>query len=165
MTTSNSWFLRNGQVFYPENGKRVYTDIMIENGKISAIGTLVPTTGTDLTEVDCSGLIISAGLVDLHTHLYKHATPLGVDPDQTCLARGVTTVVDGGSAGAMTYRGLQKFIIERSDTRVLAFLHIACHGLAGAGCSGPELGPGGERDHVYALKTDLCSQGGKAPTP
>ena len=39
---------------------------------------------------------------------------------------------------------------------MLAFLHIACHGLAGAGCSGPEFGPGGESDHVHALKTGLC---------
>ena len=40
---------------------------------------------------------------------------------------------------------------------MLAFLHIAVHGLAGAGCSGPEFGPGGESDSVNALKPDLCA--------
>ena len=55
---------------------------------------------------------------------------------------GVTTVVDGGSAGCMTFPGLRKFIAERSKTRVLAFLNIACHGMAGAGCSGTDFGPG-----------------------
>ena len=29
-----------------------------------------------------------------------------------------------------------------SSSKVLAFLHLAAHGLAAAGCSGPEFGPG-----------------------
>ena len=37
-------------------------------------------------EVDCTGCVLVPGLVDLHTHLYQHATPLGTDP-QLCLAR------------------------------------------------------------------------------
>ena len=40
---------------------------------------------------------------------------------------------------------------------MLAFLHLAAHGLAAAGCSGPEFGPGGESDHVNCLKTQLCT--------
>ena len=127
--------------------------IKIIDDKIAAIGDDVSDCGT---EVDCSGLIVCPGLVDLHTHVYLHSTTLGVDPDRTCLGRGVTTAVDGGSSGAMTYRGLQRYILEKSETRVLVFLHIACHGLAGAGCSGPEFGPGGESDHLNALKTNLC---------
>ena len=52
----------------------------------------------------------------------------------------------------MTYAGLRRFVMDRCETRVLAWLHIACHGLAGAGCSGPEWGPGGEVDSVNVLK-------------
>ena len=62
-------------------------------------------------------------------------------------------MVDGGSAGCMTFAGLKHYIIDRSDTRVLAFLHIAVHGLAGAGCSGT--GAGGESDHLNAIKVSL----------
>ena len=53
----------------------------------------------------------------------------------------------------MTFAGFRRFIAERSETRVLAFLHVACHGLAGAGCSGGDLGRGGESDHLNAIKT------------
>jgi predicted amidohydrolase len=67
---------------------------------------------------------------------------------------GVTTVVDGGSASCLTVAGLCHLIAERSNTRILAFLHVACHGLAGAGCSGSELGKGGESDHLNAIKVD-----------
>ncbi len=66
------------------------------------------------------------------------------------LFSGVTTVVDGGSAGAMTFAGLRHFVAARSNVRVLAFLHVASHGLAGAGCSGD--GIGGESDHLNAIK-------------
>ena len=56
----------------------------------------------------------------------------------------------------MTFPGLRKFIAERSKTRVLAFLNIACHGMAGAGCSGTDFGPGGENDHLNAIKLKPC---------
>ena len=49
-----------------------------------------------------------------------------------------------------------RFIMETSRTRVLAWLHLACHGLAGAACSGEEFGPGGEVDSVNVVKTELC---------
>ena len=65
-------------------------------------------------------------------------------------------MVDAGSAGCMTFRGLRKYICEKSATRVLALLNIACHGLAGAGCAGEEFGPGGENDHLNALKLRQC---------
>ena len=119
-------------------------------------------------EIDCTGpgMMIVPGLIDLHVHVYYDATVLGVEPDKSCLGRyfqkvnivtlkclrGVTTVVDGGSAGCMTFAGLKRFVMEPSDTRVLAWLHIACHGLAGAGCSGPAWGAGGEVDSVNVLK-------------
>ena len=64
-------------------------------------------------------------------------------------------MVDGGSAGCMTYGGLRRFIIDQSETNVLSWLHIACHGLAGAACSGGEWGPGGEVDSCNVLKVDI----------
>ena len=36
--------------------------------------------------VDCKDCVLTPGLVDLHTHLYQYATPLGIDP-AICLAR------------------------------------------------------------------------------
>ena len=149
------WLLKNGNVFKVDTESFENIDIMISDEKISAIGKNIQAL-SDSIEIDCTGLIVSAGLVDIHTHLYEHATSLGVDPDTTCLANGVTTAIDGGSAGFMTFKGLKKFIVDKSCTRTLAFLHIACHGLAGAGCSGPEFGPGGESDHLNALKINQC---------
>ena len=69
------------------------------------------------------------GLIDLHTHLYNGVTHYGMDADTYCLRRGVTTAVDAGSSGAQTFPGLRRYIIERAETRILAFLNIAVQGM------------------------------------
>lgn len=79
--------------------------------------------------IDAAGLIVTPGLVDLHTHLYEGVSHYGIDPDTYCLSRGVTTAVDAGSSGAQTFPGLRRYVIERSQTRILAFLHIAVQGM------------------------------------
>ena len=79
--------------------------------------------------VDAAGLLVTPGLVDLHTHLYPGVSHYGIEPDTYCAGRGVTTAVDAGSAGAQTFPGLRRYVIERSRTRILAFLNIAVQGM------------------------------------
>ena len=45
------------------------------------------------------------------------------------LIPGDRQVVDAGSAGAQTFPGLRRYVIERSRTRILAFLNIAVEGM------------------------------------
>ena len=78
------------------------------------------------------GLLVTPGWVDLHTHLYAGVSHYGIDPDTYCLRRGVTTAVDAGSAGAQTFPGFRRYVIERSAYRVLAFLNIAVEGMISA---------------------------------
>jgi dihydroorotase len=67
--------------------------------------------------------------VDLHTHVYWGVSHYGIDADDTCLAKGVTTVVDAGSAGAATFAGFRRHVIERKNTRIIPLLHISAQGL------------------------------------
>jgi dihydroorotase len=80
--------------------------------------------------IDASGLIVTPGLIDFHAHAFLQAYELGRETDPTCLSSGVTTLVDGGSAGAATFEGFKEFLIDQAETRVLAFLHISSIGLA-----------------------------------
>src|SRR5690606_21238239 len=64
-----------------------------------------------------------------HVHIYEGVSHYGINADQTCLARGATTVVDAGSAGADTFPGFRMFIIEASDTRILAHVNISSMGM------------------------------------
>ena len=79
--------------------------------------------------IDAAGLLVTPGLVDVHTHLFPGVSHYGIEPDPHCLGRGVTTAVDAGSSGAQTFPGLRRYVIERSRTRVLAFLNIAVQGM------------------------------------
>ena len=56
----------------------------------------------------------------------------GIDADRYLLRRGTTTGVDVGSAGAQTFPGLRRMVIEQAQTRVYAYLHIAVEGMISA---------------------------------
>ena len=45
------------------------------------------------------------------------------------LRRGTTTGLDVGSAGAATFGGLRRYVIEPAQTRIVALLHIAVEGM------------------------------------
>ncbi|XP_059141750.1 deacetylase Atu3266-like [Physella acuta] len=151
----HDFVIRNGRVIDPALQINQVADVYVTNGRISRVGS--PPEGSRIwSSVDASGCIVTPGLIDLHVHAYEHATPLGVNVDRMCLARGVTTVVDAGSSGSATFPGLRKFIAESSKTRVLSFLHIAQHGLASAGCVMKDAG--GECDSLNVLRVDECTK-------
>ncbi|XP_033763537.1 LOW QUALITY PROTEIN: deacetylase Oant_2987-like [Pecten maximus] len=144
--------IRGGRVIDPKNEIDIIGDVAIHQGLIHSVGEGLQVTGKE--EFNAEGCLVTPGLIDGHVHCYQYATPLGINPDERCLSRGVTTVVDAGSAGSSTFPGLRNFIAERSETRVLCFLHIAAHGLAAAGCSAGA--PGGESDCLNQLDVTSC---------
>ena len=80
----------------------------------------------DATDVvDAVGLIVVPGLLDLHVHVYWGVTELGIEPDPTSLARGVTTALDAGSSGARTFGAFRKYVLEPAETRLFALLNIS----------------------------------------
>ncbi|EDO48889.1 predicted protein [Nematostella vectensis] len=127
--------IKNGHVIDPANGIDGVTEVAMKDGKIMAVGDNLEFQHEPLQVFDAKGCLVMPGLIDMHTHVYQYATPLGVNADETCLSRGVTTVVDAGSAGATTFQGLCKYVAEKSQTRVFAFVHVANHGLSSAGCT------------------------------
>src|SRR5262245_48129447 len=120
-----------GRVLDPGRGIDETATVSVADRIISGVGP-VPDAGLvpgDRRTVDAAGLLVTPGLVDLHTHLYPGVSHYGIEPDKHCLGRGVTTAVDAGSAGAQTFPGLRRYVIERSSTRILAFLNIAVEGM------------------------------------
>jgi predicted amidohydrolase len=86
---------------------------------------------------------VCPGLIDLHTHLYHKVSKIGLDVDAACLAEGVTTSVDAGSAGSITFAGFRDYCVLRAKSRVYAFVNLASIGLIDAGV-------GELRDMIYA---------------
>ncbi|MDH4268167.1 MAG: amidohydrolase/deacetylase family metallohydrolase, partial [Deltaproteobacteria bacterium] len=120
-----------------KGGKIVDKGFIDDRGMdIGVIGGIIAEVRPDLNPlearqvVDVSGFIVAPGLIDFHAHAFLEARELGLETDPTCLSTGVTTLVDGGSSGAATFEGFKEFLIDRAETRILAFLHISSIGLA-----------------------------------
>lgn len=120
--------IKGGTLIDPYQSIEGKRDIAISNGKILVVDeTIDPPMSKKI--VDVSGKIVTPGLIDIHTHVYWGGMSLGVDPDLECLTKGVTTVLDAGSAGCLNFLGFRKFVIDRCKTRVIPLLHISSIGL------------------------------------
>ena len=120
--------IKNGTVVDPAQGIHAVKDVAFANGRVSVISDEVP--ASEAREVlDAEGCFVTPGLIDLHVHVFYGVSHFGIEPDPTCLARGATTVVDAGSAGADTFPGFRKYVIDVSDTRILAQLNISSQGM------------------------------------
>jgi dihydroorotase len=119
--------LRGGRVIDPSQNLDQVADVAFSGGRVAAVGDGLADNGADVRDV--SGFIVSPGLIDLHTHVYWGGTSLGVDADAFCRESGVTTSVDAGSAGPGNFSGFRRHVIERSESRILAFLHVSFAGI------------------------------------
>lgn len=120
--------IKNGTLIDAAQGIHARQDIGFANGHVAAVSDDIPIS--EAREVlDANGCFVTPGLIDLHVHVFYGVSHFGIEPDSTCLARGATTVVDAGSAGADTFPGFRKYVIDVSDTRILAQLNISSQGM------------------------------------
>jgi dihydroorotase len=115
-----------GTVVDPANRVNGMCDVGLKDGKVAAIGKDI---GKGDAEVDARGMYVVPGLIDLHTHVYKDVSFFGIEADDLCPRTGVTTSIDTGTAGWINYRGLERYVIERSSTRILAYVNLSGVGL------------------------------------
>jgi dihydroorotase len=128
--------LQHGHVIDPKNDIDAVRDVAVKDGKIAEVADRIDASAAKKT-VDASGEYVTPGLIDLHSHLfpgpedaYKNGWA-GVAPDGFTFRSGVTTAVDTGSSGARSFDLFKKNVIDKSKTRVLAFLNIVGEGMAG----------------------------------
>ena len=100
----------------------------ITDGRIAAIQPKLPQENAKKI-LDVRGCYVTPGLIDFHVHSYWGVNPYGFNADSICLASGVTTAMDAGSAGPVNFLGFKKLVHEPSKTRMLAFVAIAQHGV------------------------------------
>lgn len=131
--------IRHGHVIDPAVGLDAPRDVAVNGGRVAGIfepGTAVEAFRT----VDAGGRYVVPGLIDFHVHVFPGVSHFGIDPDPTCLARGVTTVVDFGTAGGLIFDGFRQFVIDEVQTHVFALLHIAGQGMISSVGTLPALG-------------------------
>jgi dihydroorotase len=120
--------LAGGTVLNPATGRRQELDVGIFGSRIEAIQANLPRQNAKRV-LDVSGCYLTPGLIDFHVHSYWGVNPYGCNLDPLCLATGVTTAIDAGSAGPVNFPGFRKLVHEPSRTRMLGFVALAQHGV------------------------------------
>lgn len=120
--------LRGARVMDPGNGVDRRMDVALLDGRIAAVQLSIPPSQARKV-LDVTGLYVVPGLVDLHAHVFGYEGSL--NPDETALRAGTTTVVDAGGSGWRTFDEFRRAVAEKSKTRVLALLNIVGKGMVG----------------------------------
>ncbi len=153
----NSLLLTGGRVIDPANKFDAIADVLILDGKISAIGAKLPAP-TGAERLDAKGKIVSPGLIDLHVHLRE--------PGQTAketIASGTAAAARGGftsvvcmpnTAPAIDNAGTVALIHERAARE--GIVNVFVTGAITKGIAGEEMAPIGglKKAGVVAITDD-----------
>ena len=128
--------LKGGHLIDAKNGIDGLMDVAIVDGKIAEVARDI-SKNKALKLIDITGLYITPGLIDMHTHVFMGNEPeayiangaTSVMPDGFTFRAGVTTIVDAGSSGWRNFPLFKKQTIEKSKTRILALLNIVGTGM------------------------------------
>jgi len=102
-------------------------DVAVKDGKVLELTPDIPAARA-VRVVSAKGKIVTPGLIDVHVHVFEGVGPTGLNADQYCLGRGVTTAVDAGSTGYADIAGFRQYVIKPSATRVYALVDIGARG-------------------------------------
>ncbi|MEJ7769648.1 MAG: amidohydrolase/deacetylase family metallohydrolase [Chitinophagaceae bacterium] len=133
-----STIIKNGHVIDPKSNINEIMDIAIQDGKIAAIAQRIDVNKAKQV-IDATGKYVTPGLIDIHGHVFAGTKADGqlsngfssLPADGFTFRVGITTIVDAGDAGAKSFPEFKANVIDRSQTRVLAFLNISSEGMIG----------------------------------
>jgi dihydroorotase len=130
--------IRNGRVIDPRNNIDAVMDVAVSGGKITRVAAGIAPTPS-MRVIDATGLYVVPGLIDIHAHVffgtekdaYLSNADSAVQPDAHSFRSGQTTLVDAGGSGWRNFPQFKEQVIDRSRTRVLAFINIVGSGMKG----------------------------------
>jgi dihydroorotase len=119
--------IKGGTVIDPGQNLHASLDVAVKDGKILELSPDIPPARA-LRVVCAKKKIVTPGLIDVHVHVFEGVGPTGLNADQYCLGRGVTTAVDAGSTGYADIAGFRQYVIKPSATRIYALVDIGARG-------------------------------------
>ena len=112
--------IKGGTVVDPSQGLHTVCDVAVTSGYIEAVAYDLPANGVDQV-IDAAGKIVTPGLIDLHTHVYRGNNHR--NPDEISgVTAGVTSLVDAGGASPDDIEAFKGAVLPRALTTVYRFL-------------------------------------------
>ena len=121
--------ITNGRIVDIASNMNQVSNIAILDGKIALINDEIG--GIQYRrKIDAYGNIITAGLIDLHTHVAGglrkiHQEDLMRSADSGGVNSGITTVLDAGSTGAYNVGAFVNEVVANSKTNVFSAVIVA----------------------------------------
>ncbi|MBI82372.1 MAG: hypothetical protein CMJ81_04175 [Planctomycetaceae bacterium] len=131
----NNYLIRGGQLYDGSGDTPSALDLRIHDSHIQEVGPGLQPDGGQI--IDATDLIVAPGLIDLHSHVFSEMGVFSVDFAAAGLKTGVTTLLDTGSAGSLSYPVFHRFIISQSREDIFALLNISQIGV----CGHPDIDP------------------------
>jgi len=136
--------IKGGRVIDSKNSIDSKMDVAVKDGKIYRVAADIPSSSAKKV-LDVTGMLVSPGLINIHTHVYAGSKPGFADgqssqlPDAFAPRSGITTVVDAGTTGWRTFPDFKAKVVDPSLTRVLAFINIFETGFSSGSAIEPDL--------------------------
>lgn len=145
------YLIQGGRVIDPANSIDKIADILVEDGKISAVGANLPNDGAEI--IAANGKVVVPGLIDMHVHLREpgqEAKEDFVSGTRAAVAGGYTTIATMPNTkpivdDAALVRSLQK---RAADVGVV---HVEIIGALTKGQQGKELAEVGDMAEAGAV--------------
>ncbi len=122
--------IKGGHVIDPKNNINEIMDIAVNGDKIVRVAKNIDSKSAAQV-VNAAGLLVTPGLIDIHSHNFHGIRAGDPVPDGFTFRTGITTTVDAGSSGWKSFPRFKAETIDRSETRVLAWLNIVGEGYKG----------------------------------
>lgn len=134
--------IQGGTVMDVIEGAALRANVILEGGKITAVGDEQPQEGDQV--VDAQGCYVAPGFIDSHVHIFSHGLfqTTRLPADRIGVQQGVAALLDTGSAGALTIDAFPEYVHATQRTPSYALINIGSPGLPGLGgghASRPEL--------------------------
>ena len=150
--------IHNGRVIDPALGRDGIADVVIVDGRIARVGPNEGDMVVEAERIDATGLIVTPGFVDLHTHLrepgFEHKETIATGT--LAAARGGYTTVCAmpNTQPPMDSRAAIESVLREADNSSL--VRVLPIGTITRGRAGKELSPAGElvASGVVALSDD-----------
>ncbi len=116
--------LKGGRVIDPASGYDQIADVVVEDGRIQAIGPDAGSGYPQLPVRELSGSLVTPGLIDVHTHCFPGLGDFCLPPDLVGVQSGVPIIIDAGTSSSAIFGLARRAIIDHPDTRtrVLALM-------------------------------------------